>query len=574
MKNKSLLIILGICVLLTSCFKNTEDQQQNDTDNTIEKYTITIHDRVMSSNDSELIKHYKTLQSLVLKGDYKKVVSLVSETKDKLDAFFETYLLLDSEYAIKKNPEDYSAYNNRAVVKYDFNDKKGALKDINKALKINPYYYIAYLNKADIEENIEKYDEAEKDYDLAIKYSPYNTNPLVSKGTMLYKIHSYDKATEAFTRAIELEKDPYTIIQRGLAYYHLNNKEKFLEDAKTAEKMFKKYGDDSYKTIQTLLKDINDKSIEIAEKEFYLSTENKTHALFPNTEMSNNKSVVNAKKYYEALFNPKVQNETIIKYRKAYNDLIKGNYKEAKQLFDCQLNVVSQKDSDVNQKLCDYYSWRISGLEAEDKIKDESSAYLSWYVLGEDKANIYDKKGAIRAFTKSIELNPYYSEAYYYRALIEKDDGAYEKAIKDIDLAIQYDPYNADLYYNAVQILWRINKELQISNSDLIDKISEYIDKAVNIAQQIKYLTTRAALNITLYGEITENRLQQAHSDILLALEKAKKNNDKEYIEIANKILDDIIESEKNYFANSLVPRMQVNNERKDEIMKQAKKFK
>ncbi len=561
MKNKLLLIISGICILLSSCNLNTKEQNtdiaSNNSNETKEIMELTLHDRVMLSNDKELIKQYKTLQSYVLKGDYKKAFSLVMDKKNKLDAIYETSMLVFSEKDIKKDPSDYKAYNDRGVYKYEFNDIKGALKDFNKALEINPYYYLAYQNKADIEKKDKNYDAAEKDYDLAFKYNPYDTYPLIKKGKMFYQNNSYDKAVEAFTKAIELENEPYNIIYRGLSYYKLNNKEKFLEDAETAAKMFKKDNDKSYEIVQSLQNDISEKVIKVAEDKFYLSATNKLFSLFPDTKIPSYDDIAIAKKYYETLFNPKATDETIIKYQKAYKDLIKGNYEEAKKIFNCNFFEAKSQDYGVHKEICEHYSFYLHSLELRSetiKKKPERAQFYDLNDLGEKKAKIYDKKGAIQALNKAIKLNPYYSEAYYYRALIKVDNKDYDGAIKDIDLAIKYDPYNEELYSNGVKILYNMYVEQHSKNpSDYVflDKASEYVNKAISLVPNTTNLMTRAFFN-TLY-DITEKKLQQARSDILLVLERAQKTNNKKDIEMANIILKKVIEHEDKY-ANALLP--------------------
>ena len=53
---------------------------------------------------------------------------------------------------------------------------------------------------------------------------------------------------------------------------------------------------------------------------------------------------------------------------------------------------------------------------------------------------------ALEAFTKAIELNPKYAEAYNNRGIAHLKLGNYQQAIRDYDKAIKLDPKNAMAY--------------------------------------------------------------------------------------------------------------------------------
>ena len=55
---------------------------------------------------------------------------------------------------------------------------------------------------------------------------------------------------------------------------------------------------------------------------------------------------------------------------------------------------------------------------------------------------------AIEDFTKAIELNPNYADAYYNRGLAYQSKGEVDRTIEDFTKAIELNPNYADAYYN------------------------------------------------------------------------------------------------------------------------------
>ncbi len=53
---------------------------------------------------------------------------------------------------------------------------------------------------------------------------------------------------------------------------------------------------------------------------------------------------------------------------------------------------------------------------------------------------------AIADFTKAIEKNPRFAEAYYFRGLVYYDKGQYDKAISDFTKAIEINARGAEAY--------------------------------------------------------------------------------------------------------------------------------
>lgn len=542
--------ILGFCFTLSACDLRSDNQ------NIDKENPVTIHDKIMSSEiDKEFYLQYKSIRKAVIDQDYKKAYSLSKRLKgDNIKSNINYVLdkLLEADKDISDDPENYEAYNNRAKYRYEFNDARGALNDINKSLEINPYNYTAYLNRAYIEENNKEYDKAAKDYDLAIKYNPYDTELYIDKGIILYKLKLYKEAVAAFSKMIDLEAIPYHIMRRSLSYYKLGDKEKSLQDAKEAEKLLKEMKYD-YKVAVDLQNLSSSQDVKQIENELALSRDkSKKHNLTESNNSYTNEYIYNAKKYYEMLFDPSRKDETIIKYREAYKYAISEDYDKALKVFNDE-NCKKQEDK-YNKEICSYFSQAIRSLSMFIKIKyDHPNDYWSLRFIGAKKLDIYDKKGAMEDFNESIKLNPHYSATYILRFQVKKDNEDYIGAVDDINLATKYDPYNPELHFYASQFFMDLYlKQKTLPNIDPIKEALRHIDEAIKIIPKTKYLFVRGLYHISLYAKVDKERIQMTKNDISLIRQRAEKYNNEEDKAVAD-ILSERITKIENDLAYSLV---------------------
>ena len=66
--------------------------------------------------------------------------------------------------------------------------------------------------------------------------------------------------------------------------------------------------------------------------------------------------------------------------------------------------------------------------------------------MNKTKQDSYEK--AITHYTRALELNPNFADAYNHRGVVKANLDRYEEAIADFDAAIQIDPQDVDAYYN------------------------------------------------------------------------------------------------------------------------------
>lgn len=87
-------------------------------------------------------------------------------------------------------------------------------------------------------------------------------------------------------------------------------------------------------------------------------------------------------------------------------------------------------------------------IEDEKVGRDKEDDYNKWFYKGYALSNAGDNAGAIKAFTKSIEINPLDAKSYYNRGLAYAKTGSKHQAISDFNKTIELNPRYSTAYTN------------------------------------------------------------------------------------------------------------------------------
>lgn len=91
------------------------------------------------------------------------------------------------------------------------------------------------------------------------------------------------------------------------------------------------------------------------------------------------------------------------------------------------------------------YSDAINSLNV--LLRVDNKAYEGYFLRGVAKYNLEDLPGAEADFSRAIDENPIYTQAYNYRAVTRSRMGRYSDALSDFDKAIDMRPNNPGCYF-------------------------------------------------------------------------------------------------------------------------------
>ena len=120
------------------------------------------------------------------------------------------------------------------MAKYD--DLKRKLADLNKAIRINPNDANAYQERADVFSELEDYQGAIEDYTQAIRINPNDANAYSMRSVQRRKLRDYKGAIEDWTKGIDLNlwDNAHGYLHRAELYYFQGECKEALVDSNTA----------------------------------------------------------------------------------------------------------------------------------------------------------------------------------------------------------------------------------------------------------------------------------------------------------------------------------------------------
>jgi tetratricopeptide (TPR) repeat protein len=133
--------------------------------------------------------------------------------------------ITDLNQAIRLDPKYADAYTNRGLVYNDRKDRDRAIADYSQAIRLDPALWRAYNNRGNAYDNKGDHDRAIADYDQAIRLDPEYAVAYTNRGVAYYNKKNYDRAIADFDQAIRLDPE-YAVAynNRGIAY---NSKEDY-----------------------------------------------------------------------------------------------------------------------------------------------------------------------------------------------------------------------------------------------------------------------------------------------------------------------------------------------------------
>ena len=112
--------------------------------------------------------------------------------------------IADCDRAIHLNPQYAAAYYNRGAAKLALGLHHDAIADCDRAIHLNPQYTSAYYNRGTTKHALGRHHEAIADYDQAIRINPQYARAYYGRGNIYKEIEKYENARVGLQRAFEL----------------------------------------------------------------------------------------------------------------------------------------------------------------------------------------------------------------------------------------------------------------------------------------------------------------------------------------------------------------------------------
>lgn len=362
--------------------------------------------------------------------------------------------LADAERCLEVNENNIDAYLIRADIRLNRDkDYAAALEDVNQAIRLEPKRAGLFINRAFLKYNTDDYFGAMADFDYAIGLDPTNVAAHFNRGLLKMEVQDNNKAIEDFSFVIEREPDNYkALYNRAVLYQEVRQYKKSIEDftkvldaypylssvyfARSESRRLSgdmKGGEADYKTFRRLQAKHEERKHHVAESDA------------TNEETSAEESPEEVIKRFSSLMT--VENEKIQKPE--YDNKYRGKV----QNYDIAVNiegmyVLSYYDRSKTLRADAYYQREIDEINSSYYLRDKlyvtnAEAHLSeaeietqfglirhyssllasttpravdYFGRGLSYMLVKNYTAAIDDFSKSVELSPHFTLAYFARA--------------------------------------------------------------------------------------------------------------------------------------------------------------
>ena len=324
---------------------------------------------------------------------------------------------------IAKRPDNWRAYDCRALAYSQRGEYDRAILDFDQAITLDPRAVKAYNDRGVAHLNQGHYDLAILDLDEAVKLKASSAKIYNNRGVALMKMGDYPRAFSDFNQAILLSPNfANTYNNRGIAYGDTGDYSQAILDFNTTLRLD-----------PTNTKAYNNRGAAYLGKNDYdnaIRDFNQAIHMNPaDASPYNNRGITHLRKgdYDRAIQNFDQAIKLDPKDPSPYNN--RGSAHLGKNDYDRAIDDFNQAIS-LNTKNASPYNNR-------------GSAYL--------RKNDYDQ--AISDLDQAIQLNPNYAKAYYSRALAYTAQNEYDRAVRDFDQAIRLNPKDTLAHKDIAQPL-------------------------------------------------------------------------------------------------------------------------
>ena len=152
--------------------------------------------------------------------------SQMEERLGEIEYFKGQVAILDEDYtaaiyhfdrAVKFNPLDGAAYNDRALCMVELGESEEAFSYLDKGIEVEPDYPNVYHNKGWLLCKVGRTSEAMPYFEKALKLDPERPVTYENLACAYAELHEFSKALELYEKAYVLLKPEYSYIRRQIS---------------------------------------------------------------------------------------------------------------------------------------------------------------------------------------------------------------------------------------------------------------------------------------------------------------------------------------------------------------------
>jgi tetratricopeptide (TPR) repeat protein/S1-C subfamily serine protease len=329
----------------------------------------------------------------------------------------------DYTKAISLKPDEPVFYTNRGRVRENQKDYNGAIEDYTQAIKLNPNYATAYKSRGDYRYSIKEYDSAIKDYTEVLRLNDKNAFYYEKRGNSRAFNGDNKGALADFNAAIELKYPGEVLVygERGVVRHNIGDYQGAIEDFTTVIDLIQK----------------QEKQGKQDKDNFAENAYNKRG----NSHYSLKDYDAGIKDYTAAIrLNPK----NAIYYQNRGNARgYKGDYQGAIDDFSKAIEIDSNNAwyyysrGYLRNNLGNKKGAIEDFIKAIDLKSNEVCSACAHHNLGEIYRESGDYENAIAHYTKALEIQPNWAEAYQHRGLARSQKKDNARSREDLQKAAQ-----------------------------------------------------------------------------------------------------------------------------------------
>jgi len=146
--------------------------------------------------------------------------------------------LQDYSESLKINPENGQIYHNRSLILLEQGNYELSIRNSSEAIRLNPENYYAYINRGSAQFGLGEIENAIADYTKAISINPNNSDAYYNRSLVWLEKQELPHALHDSREAIRLNpNDPRLYLHRSQLYLAIGDEKRAAQDHSRAEKI-------------------------------------------------------------------------------------------------------------------------------------------------------------------------------------------------------------------------------------------------------------------------------------------------------------------------------------------------